>query len=64
MEPGINCSLDEIAQSDAICIIGAHIRANQPLLQTRIRQASLNGAQVLLLIQRILVQLGSKTRFT
>ncbi len=47
VEPGINCSLEEIAQSDAICIIGAHIRANQPLLQTRIRQASLNGAQVL-----------------
>jgi len=44
--PGLNISLSELQQSDHILIIGGNIRKEQPIIHHRIRQASINGAQV------------------
>jgi NADH-quinone oxidoreductase subunit G len=39
-------SLSDIADSQSILLIGCHIRAEQPILAHRIRQAALNGSLV------------------
>ena len=39
-------TLADVQNSDAIVLIGSHIRAEQPILAHRIRQAAINGAVV------------------
>lgn len=39
-------TLADVQDSDAIVLIGSHIRAEQPILAHRIRQAAINGAVV------------------
>lgn len=41
-----NWTLEDVQESDAIVLIGSHIRAEQPILAHRIRQAAMMGAAV------------------
>lgn len=45
--PGLDCSLADIENSDCIVIIGGNLRHDQPLLNHRIRKASLAGAKTI-----------------
>jgi NADH-quinone oxidoreductase subunit G len=44
--PGLNMSIAQIDQADAVLLIGSHIRHEQPMANVRLRQAALKGAQV------------------
>jgi NADH-quinone oxidoreductase subunit G len=39
-------SLNQIVQSDAVLLVGCHIRAEQPILAHRLRQAAMTGTKV------------------
>jgi len=45
--PWLGLPIAELSRQKAILLIGSHIRQEQPLLAHRIRQAALNGAEVL-----------------
>lgn len=45
--PGLNTSLAEIENCDAILLIGSNIQKEQPLASLRVRKASLQGASVM-----------------
>lgn len=47
--PGLNCELNDINQADVVLIIGADLRRAQPILHHRVRQASRQGAKVVVL---------------
>ncbi|RDI46923.1 NADH-quinone oxidoreductase subunit NuoG [Aquicella lusitana] len=44
--PGLQMSLTELEQSDAIILIGCNIQKEQPLVGLRVRKAALNGAAI------------------
>lgn len=44
--PGINCSFSEINEADVILVVGSFTRTEVPIINHRIRQASLQGAKV------------------
>ncbi|TAK77764.1 MAG: NADH dehydrogenase (quinone) subunit G, partial [Gammaproteobacteria bacterium] len=45
--PGLNMSLAELEQCDAVLLIGSNLRKEQPLAAVRLRKASLNGAAIM-----------------
>ncbi len=46
--PYLGQAIAELENSDAALIIGSHLRKEQPLLNHRLRKASLNGAKIML----------------
>ncbi len=44
--PGLGVAIGELEKSDAILVIGANLRKDQPLLAHRVRKAALAGANV------------------
>ncbi|MCH9663273.1 MAG: NADH-quinone oxidoreductase subunit NuoG, partial [Gammaproteobacteria bacterium] len=44
--PWLGCTLEQLAASEAIVLIGADVRKQQPLLGARLRQAALAGAHI------------------
>lgn len=47
LHPGLNLSFNELAQCDAIILIGTNIRQEQPSIALKVRQAALNGAAII-----------------
>ncbi|MGA2655389.1 MAG: NADH-quinone oxidoreductase subunit NuoG [Gammaproteobacteria bacterium] len=47
--PLMNVTLDELSQADMIMLIGSHINKEQPIVAHRIRKATLNAGQVLVI---------------
>jgi NADH-quinone oxidoreductase subunit G len=47
MFPGLDCSLADVENADCVLMIGGNFRYEQPLLNHRIRKASLQGAKVI-----------------
>jgi NADH-quinone oxidoreductase subunit G len=45
--PGLDCSLSEIENADCILMLGGNFRYEQPLLNHRVRKASLQGASII-----------------
>ncbi|MFA5531107.1 MAG: NADH-quinone oxidoreductase subunit NuoG, partial [Thiohalomonadaceae bacterium] len=45
--PGLGLSIEELQQVDALLLVGANIRKDQPLLGQRVRKAALAGARIL-----------------
>ena len=45
--PTLGCSIPELEQQQAVLLIGANSRQDQPLLNHRLRKASLKGARVM-----------------
>ncbi|EKD74324.1 MAG: hypothetical protein ACD_45C00004G0014 [uncultured bacterium] len=44
--PGLTASITDIEKSDVILLVGTNIQKEQPLIATRIRKATCNGARV------------------
>lgn len=44
--PGLNISIAELEECDTILLIGSNVQKEQPLISTRIRKASLKGANI------------------
>ncbi|MDF2529319.1 MAG: NADH-quinone oxidoreductase, chain [Gammaproteobacteria bacterium] len=44
--PGLDCALSDIENADCVLMVGANFRHEQPLLNNRIRKASLQGAKL------------------
>ncbi len=44
--PTMGVTLDALQNSDVICLVGSHIRKEQPIISHRIRKAALNACQV------------------
>ncbi|MFA6037733.1 MAG: NADH-quinone oxidoreductase subunit NuoG [Legionellales bacterium] len=44
--PLMNITLDELAQADVILLVGSHVNKEQPIVAHRIRKATLNSGQV------------------
>lgn len=49
LAPSLGMSLDDLEQADAIVLIGANPRHDQPLVNHRIRKAALRGAAVIVI---------------
>jgi NADH-quinone oxidoreductase subunit G len=45
--PVLNCKLDELPQQQAVLLIAANVRQEQPIVAHRLRQASLKGCKVM-----------------
>jgi NADH-quinone oxidoreductase subunit G len=48
LAPVFGIAINEIADQDAVFVIGSNLRAEAPLIAHRIRQACLNGAKILM----------------
>ena len=44
--PWLGCAIPELEQQQAVLLVGAHLRKDQPLLGHRLRKAALRGARV------------------
>jgi NADH-quinone oxidoreductase subunit G len=47
--PGLGMAIEEVDSLDALLLVGAHLRAELPMLAHRVRKAALRGARVSLL---------------
>lgn len=45
--PVLSCKLDELTQQQAVLLVGANIRQEQPIVANRLRQASIKGCKVM-----------------
>lgn len=48
VKPWLGASLEQVSNADSVVVLGSDIRAEQPLLAQRLRQAAKAGAQVLM----------------